>query len=608
MEVNSVSLEKVNSVSWALLGRIFIKEVKENKFFASEVFYHISFVNNILAKGYLHILESNKFYFEKNKADNNYKAVERILEYAKSIEKEKYLIQIYTGKLKEKDKNKYLNLEKLFFKEDFDAMDNTLINFCLKSLNFKDDYVKYMELYLGVFVEIETHEDITENLVVIRNLTKHGVKETTLQKFNFEKFIKFIGMVLPDKIFNEFKDKLVNIYTDHKDKFAIKDLFKQTLNKKKAKIKALYEKKYSSENLRKEKKELNDKIKKVNELKRKKLFYDSDEHNKNINLFDSVKKQLVEIFPNNTNYDRMKNKNNKEEIKGKVFPTPKWFNVKMLQSEHYNNKYREQLNKYYLSLEKNRNKTELDTIIKDTIIHKYNNHKFRNDYFLMGEKFIEKFESFMYRMINIKLNKNAIEDYKRMFYLMKKIDGYVFKYLNTYKDFLPDDSLETSDMGEKTFKSDTKLRKMFDCLSHGGNFFNIINREFSLDDFFECLRDFFVKIAVKYNADYNENSMRGDSFYYKNGKVNSKVLFADFKDSLMGFLQTAKYVNVFNIEGGEKNKDGLCAGTLEKAKKIKGFLRKEKKTEKGNLNYIAIKYETNKLIDYVYEKLILVKM
>jgi hypothetical protein len=350
-------------------------------------------------------------------------------------------------------------------------MDNTLINFCLKSLNFKDDYVKYMELYLGVFVEIETHEDITENLVVIRNLTKHGVSEAKLQEFNFEKFIKFIGMVLPDKIFNEFKDKLVNIYTDHKDKFDIKDLFKETLKKKKAKIKALYKTKYSSANLRKEKKELNDKIKKVNKLKKNKSFYDRDEeHNKNINLFDSVKKQLVEIFPNNTNYDRMKNKNNKEEIKGKVFPTPKWFNVKMLQNEYYNNKYREQLNKYYLSLEKNRNKTELDTIIKDTIIHKYNNHKFRNDYFLMGEKFIEKFESFMYRMINIKLNKNAIEDYKRMFYLMKKIDGLIFKYLNTYKDCLPDEYFETSDWGEKTFKSDTKLRKMFDCLSHGGNF------------------------------------------------------------------------------------------------------------------------------------------
>jgi uncharacterized protein YpiB (UPF0302 family) len=121
MEVNSVSLEKVNSVSWALLGRIFIKEVKENKFFASEVFYYIYFVNNILAKGYLHILESNKFYFEKNKAENNYKAVERILEYAKSNpkvrEKEKYLKQIHTGTLKEEDKNKYLNLEKLFLKK-----------------------------------------------------------------------------------------------------------------------------------------------------------------------------------------------------------------------------------------------------------------------------------------------------------------------------------------------------------------------------------------------------------------------------------------------------------------------------------------------------------
>ena len=181
MEVNSGSLEKVNSVSLDSLGGIFIKEVKENKFFASEVFYYISFVNNILAKGYLHIVESNKFYFEQNnKAENNYKAVERILEYAKSREKEKYLIQIYMGTLKEKDKNKFINIAKLFFKEDFDAMDNTLINFCLRSLNFKDDYVNYMELYLGVFVEIETHEDITDNLVTIRNLTKHAVSENKL--------------------------------------------------------------------------------------------------------------------------------------------------------------------------------------------------------------------------------------------------------------------------------------------------------------------------------------------------------------------------------------------------------------------------------------------
>ena len=48
MEVNSVSLEKVNSFSLDSLGGIFIKEVKENKFFSSEVFYYISFVNQIL--------------------------------------------------------------------------------------------------------------------------------------------------------------------------------------------------------------------------------------------------------------------------------------------------------------------------------------------------------------------------------------------------------------------------------------------------------------------------------------------------------------------------------------------------------------------------------
>ena len=109
-----------------------------------------------------------------------------------------------------------------------------------------------------------------------------------------------------------------------------------------------------------------------------------EEQDKNINQFESVKKDILELFPNKQNYidykTTIKEQNAKQEKskKGKVFKPPVWFEIKMKQEEYYRKCYREKIHKYYLSLEKNRSQTELDKIIEDVVIHKYNNHKFRN--------------------------------------------------------------------------------------------------------------------------------------------------------------------------------------------------------------------------------------
>ena len=162
-----------------------------------------------------------------------------ILKFA-GADKEKILYGIAHKNLKDKDKGKYLNVEKLFFKEDFDSLDSNLINFCLSSLKFKDEYIKYMEFNLGVFIDFReesekkqngkdvlfNHTELTDNLVRIRNLTKHG---SEVENFEFGKFLYFLGVVLPDKIFNEFKDKILKIYSDKSLQNNIKELFKEIL-------------------------------------------------------------------------------------------------------------------------------------------------------------------------------------------------------------------------------------------------------------------------------------------------------------------------------------------------------------------------------------------
>ena len=617
---------KLENVDLECEQGVFIAEIKTNKLFASDVFYYVSFVNNILGKGYSYILESKKFYFDKNNIENSNKSVGEILKFA-GADKEKILYGIAHKNLKDKDKGKYLNVEKLFFKEDFDSLDSNLINFCLSSLKFKDEYIKYMEFNLGVFIDFReesekkqngkdvlfNHTELTDNLVRIRNLTKHGSNGGS---FEFWKFLYFLGVVLPDKIFNEFKDKILKIYSDKSLQNNIKELFKEILKEKKVKIKELYEKKYSKEELRKSKDLFSNRMKENREknknLDKKSIEYkkNKEEQDKNINQFESVKKDILELFPNKQNYidykTTIKEQNAKQEKskKGKVFKPPVWFESKMKQEEYYRKCYREKIHKYYLSLEKNRSQTELDKILEDVVIHKYNNHKFRNEYFLIGENFIKQFNTkVFYKLMGKNLDANAFEDYRRMFYLTKKIDGLIFKYLNTYKDDLNDGLIDLNKKCEYEFKADTKLRKIFDCLSHGGNFFSVLDKDYSLQDFFNELMEFFVKIAKKYNAKMENDDSNIDSINFK----NSKVLFSDFKHTLIGLLGTAKYLDVFNISGAIPNNDGICAGTLEKNKKANGFIRKNKIETVGNLNYIMIKYETNAIIDSLYKIVIHLK-